>query len=323
MKVFSPQSIRLLIMSLFLVNNLDARHLAPALVSQQAVTQVWIPMVIQREMNTIAGTEVLLAAGDIADCNHDGDEQTALLVEAVSGMVATLGDNVYESGTAEEFATCFAPSWGRFKDRIRPSPGNHEYETPGAQPYYEYFGPAAGEAGKGYYSYDLGAWHIVALNSNCQDVPGGCGPDSPQVQWLQEDLATHPSQCSLAYWHHPFYSSGDYGSHVPMRYLWQVLVDHGVDVVLSGHEHSYERFAPQDGNGNLDTASGIVQFVVGTGGRETRSFPRGNPEPNSLVRNDETFGVLELTLHPDHYEWSFLGVPGSTFTDTGNALCYR
>jgi len=320
MKAFKSKTIVILFIGSFLIStNFPLRSTLSGWL-QQTLPHMWLPIVVQHPIATSGEAQVLIAAGDIAGCDTSGDEQTAQLVEQIPGTVATLGDNVYDSGTAEEFASCFTPSWGRFKDRIRPSPGNHDYETAGAQPYFDYFGPAAGEAGKGYYSYDLGAWHIVVLNSNCSEVAGGCGADSPQVQWLREDLSAHPSLCTLAYWHHPYIASGEHGNQLYMRDIWQVLYEHGVEAALSGHDHNYERLAPLDVKGNLDSG-GVVQFVVGTGGIETGSFPRRAPHANSLVRDDQTLGVLKLMLYPDHYEWVFLGVPGSTFTDTGNLAC--
>jgi hypothetical protein len=258
---------------------------------------------------------ILVGAGDIAHCGSDGDEATASLLDSIPGTVFTTGDNVYRSGTPEEFANCYDPSWGRHKNRTYPSPGNHDYGFPDAAGYFDYFGPAAGEAGKGYYSYNLGEWHIIVLNSNLSVDAG-----SPQEQWLRSDLAAHPVQCALAYWHHPRFSSGSlHGSNHRMQPLWQALYDFGADVVLGGHEHNYERFAPQDPQGNADPIRGIRQFVVGTGGRSYYSF--GNPIANSEVRSGDAHGVLKLTLHPGSYSWAFIPVAGETFTDSGTATC--
>ncbi len=154
---------------------------------------------------------LVLAAGDIASCTNDGDEATAALILPTDGTVLALGDNAYETGTLDEFNNCYGPSWGKFKDRTHPVPGNHEYLMPDAAGYYAYFGRAAGDPAQGYYSFDLGTWHIVALNSNCAYV-GGCHAGSPQEQWLRDDLAAHPAQCTLAYWHHPLFSSGKFGA---------------------------------------------------------------------------------------------------------------
>jgi hypothetical protein len=241
------------------------------------------------------------------------------LIEARSGTVAVLGDSVYDSGTPTEFAECYDPTWGRFKDRTRPAVGNHEYLTPGAEGYFGYFGPAGGEQGLGYYSYDLGAWHIVAINSVCWEV-GGCGRDAAQAQWLAADLRDHPARCTLAYWHFPLYSSGTHGSIDFVQNYWDLLYEAGAEIVLAGHDHSYERFAPQDGQGRADPDRGIREFVVGTGGGSHYGFP--TELPNSEVRHTGTFGVLVLTLYEDRYEWEFVPVAGESFTDRGEAVCH-
>ena len=263
---------------------------------------------------------VLIAVGDIAGCETNGDEATAALVEGLPGTVAILGDTAYPAGSPEEFANCFDPSWGRFKDRTRPAVGNHEYLTAGAIGYFDYFGSAAGEAGLGYYSYDLGAWHIVVLNSECWQV-GGCGRDDPQGKWLVSDLAAHPELCTLAYWHSPRFSSGHHGSSDIVEAYWDTLYQAGADIVLTGHDHDYERFAPQDSLGRADPEAGIREFVVGTGGFSHYPFP-GAPLPNSEVRDATAFGVLVLTLSEAGYEWQFVPVEGKTFTDSGSGACH-
>ena len=260
---------------------------------------------------------VLLAAGDIASCVSTGDEATALLLDANPGTVATLGDNVYESGTPTEFAECYEPTWGRAKDRTRPSVGNHEYKTPGASGYFNYFGAAAGEPGEGYYSYDVGSWHLIALNSNCSQV--GCWAGSAQEQLLRADLAAHPAACTIAYSHHPRFSSGYSGGSIAMQPLWNALYEHGAEVFLAGHDHLYERFAPQTPSGQRDDLFGIRQFIVGTGGRSLSTA--GTPTSNSEVLGKE-FGVLKLTLGEAGYEWKFLPVAGKTFTDSGSGVCH-
>jgi len=258
---------------------------------------------------------VLVGAGDIAACPDDDYEATASLLDSIDGTVFTTGDNTYPDGTFEEFLDCYDPTWGLHKSRTRPSPGNHDYHTEGAEGYYDYFGAMAGEPGKGYYSYNLGAWHIIVLNSN---LPVKAG--SPQEQWLRTDLAAHPVECTLAYWHHPRFSSGiEHGSNAAMQPLWQALYDFGADVVLAGHEHNYERFAPQDPRGKHDPTRGIRQFVIGTGGRSHYKF--WFPIANSEVRNTNTYGVLKLTLHPTSYSWEFIPEAGKTFTDSGHAAC--
>jgi Calcineurin-like phosphoesterase len=265
------------------------------------------------------GAVVLAGAGDIASCVSDGDEATATLLDAIDGVVFTLGDHAYEAGTPIEFEACYEATWGRHKARTRPTPGNHDYLTPGASGYFDYFGAAAGEPNKGYYSYRLGAWHIVVLNSNCDDA-GGCGTDSAQVKWLRTNLASAGTMCTLAYWHHPRFSSGPHGNDPTLQAFWQALHDHGAEVVLSGHDHVYERFAPQDSEGRLDPTRGLRQFVVGTGGGSHHRFS-GPPIANSEIRNDDTFGVLKLTLYPASYQWQFIPVAGRTFTDSGSAPC--
>jgi hypothetical protein len=264
------------------------------------------------------GDAVVLAAGDIASCASSGDEATATLLDSLAGTVIALGDNVYQSGTALEFTNCYGPSWGRHLARTMPAAGNHEYNTPGASGYYGYFGAAAGDPAKGYYSYDLDAWHIVVVNSNCVPI-GGCGAGSPEEVWLRADLTAHPAVCTMAYWHHPRFSSGSSHGETPgMQPIWQALQDAHADVVLSGHEHNYERFAPQTAEGAGDPY-GIVEFVVGTGGRS--HFALGAPHANSLVRNSDTYGVLKLTLHATSYDWEFVPEAGKTFTDAGTADC--
>jgi acid phosphatase type 7 len=262
---------------------------------------------------------VLVGAGDIADCSGSGDEATAKLVGRISGTVYTLGDNAYESGTASEFRKCYDPTWGRYEGRTRPSGGNHDYYTADASGYFDYFGSAAGDPSKGYYSYDLGEWHIVSLNSNCEYV-GGCGKHSPMVSWLKRDLASHPKPCTLAYWHDPLFSSGYHGSDPKMKPSWDALYAANAEVVLNGHDHDYERFAPQSPSGAADSARGIREFVVGTGGRELRPF--GTVRAHSEVRNAHTFGVLKLTLHPNSYEWKFVPVAAKNFTDSGSDQCH-
>lgn len=262
---------------------------------------------------------VLIAAGDIAGCGIEKDAETALLLDNLPGTVAVLGDNVYEDGSTQEYSNCYTPTWGRHKTRTRPTPGNHEYHSAAAAPYFAYFGAAAGEAGKGYYSYNLGAWHIIVLNSNCDDM-GGCSRSSAQGQWLLADLAANPATCTLAYWHHPRFNSGVlHGNETQSQDFWQILYDAGADVVLNGHEHVYERFAPQQPNGSANPARGLRQFTVGTGGGALSTF--GTIRPNSEVRNSNTFGVLKLTLYPTRYDWQFLPISGQSFTDSGSASC--
>lgn len=260
-----------------------------------------------------AGDPVLVGAGDIAGCSATGDEKTARLLDGIPGTVFTTGDNAYDKGTARQFRKCYDPSWGRHEARTRPVPGNHDYETSDAAPYYDYFGKNAGRPGRGYYSYDRGAWHVLALNSN---VATGVG--SRQYEWARADLARNPNACAVAYWHHPVFSSGEHGGSPKMTSMWRLLDGAGVDVVVAGHDHDYERFAPQTSAGRANP-NGIRQFVVGTGGRYLRPF--SSVEPNSEVRNSSTFGVLKLTLHASSYDWEFVPEPGKTFRDSGSAPC--
>jgi hypothetical protein len=266
--------------------------------------------------------EEVVAAGDIASCRTEADEATAELLEGIDGTVLALGDNAYPRGTAANFEECYGPSWGRFKGRTKPVPGNHEYYTQGARDYFEYFGQAAGDPEKGYYSYEVGSWHVVALNSNCEEVR--CGPGSSQTRWLREDLAANEeARCTLAYLHHPRFSSGEkHGSTGGgVKKLWEALYKADTDVILSAHEHNYERFSPQDPEGNAEPEGGIRQFVVGTGGGGGEG-PISEPIANSEVRTDGTDGVLKLTLHPKSYEWEYVPVEGESFTDSGDAQCH-
>ena len=266
-----------------------------------------------------AAGAVMVGAGDIAKCSVPGDEATARLLDGIPGTVFTTGDNVYESGTAAQFRDCYGPSWGRHKARTKPSPGNHEYYAAGASGYYNYFGAAAGSPSKGYYSYDRGDWHVVSLNSSCEKV-GGCGATSPMVSWLKKDLAADPNRCTLAYFHHPLFSSGKHGNQTKMRPAWEALYAANADVVVNGHDHHYERFAPQRPGGALDRERGIREFVVGTGGASHSRL--GTVKPNRRVRNASTYGVLKLTLNADSYSWKFVPVAGKTFTDSGTASCH-
>jgi len=259
---------------------------------------------------------VFVGAGDIADCNGN-DEATALLLDNIPGTVFTVGDNAYPNGSVAQFNDCYDPTWGRHKSRTRPTVGDNDYNTSGALPYYNYFGAAAGDPNEGYYSFDFGSWHIIVLNSNCSEV-GGCDPGSAQGQWLQADLAAHPSACTLAIHHDPLFSSK--GGDSDMRDFWEPLYQAGADVVLSGHRHMYERFAQQNPNGATDPGRGIRQFVVGTGGASLTSAP-SSAAPNSQVRNNTSYGVLKLTLHPTSYDWQFIPIAGQTFTDSGSTSC--
>jgi acid phosphatase type 7 len=265
---------------------------------------------------------VLVGAGDIASCDDlRGAEATAKLIDRIAGTVIAVGDLAYPDGSDEQFAMCYEPTWGRFKDRTRPAPGNHEYHSDGASGYARYFGAAAGDPKKGYYSYDLGRWHIVVLNSECDKV-GGCNMGSPQEQWLRKDLSAHPTKCTLAYWHKPLFSSGAaHGNDPEVKPLWDALYAANADVVINGHDHDYERFAPQDAAGKPDSERGMREFVVGTGGKNSHRALAA-PKPNSEVRQADTFGVLKLTLRDESYDWEFVPEAGKTFTDSGTGKCH-
>ena len=261
---------------------------------------------------------VLVGAGDVGWCGESGDEATAKLVKATSGIVIVAGDVAYPDGTAADFAKCYDPSWGAFKARTRPAPGNHEYRTKGAAPYFAYFGTRAGKAGRGWYSYDAGTWHVVVLNSQC-DAVGGCGVGSPQERWLRKDLAAHPAACTIAYWHTPLFSSGPHGGTAGVKPLWQALYDAGAEIVVNGHDHDYERFAPMTPAGKKDAARGIREFVVGTGGAPLYPFIR---KPRNSEARGLAYGVVKLTLRPGSYDWEFLPVAGATFHDSGTGTCH-
>jgi len=262
------------------------------------------------------GSAIFVGAGDIASCASAGDEATAALLDSIPGTVFTLGDNVYESGTSREYRDCYDPSWGRHKARTKPSAGNHDYSTSGAAGYFGYFGASASDPGKGYYSFDLEDWHIIALNSNIDESEG-----SSQVRWLRADLAASKKPCTLAYWHHPRFSSGvEHGDDPATEPLWQALYDANAEIVLGGHDHEYERFVPQTPTGDADSTRGIREFVVGTGGRS--HYGLGRRETNSEVFNASTFGVLKLTLSPGTYTWQFIPIAGQTFTDSGSGVCH-
>lgn len=286
-----------------------------------------------QSVNTAAAsrtkTFTLVGAGDIAWCKDlAGAKATTKLIQHIPGTVFAAGDLAYESGSGEEFRNCYDRTWGKFKNRTYPAPGNHEYNGSEVSGYFRYWGKQAGEAEKGYYSYDLGSWHVVVLNTNCNSKHlGGCSEDSPQEIWLREDLAAHRNGCILAYGHHALFSSGvsaKHAMHPELRPLWRDLYAAHADLVLAGHEHSYERFAPQDPEGHADPDHGIREIVVGTGGKD--HTPLGPARANSEVRNDDTFGVLKLTLSSDRFSWEFIPVPqhGTVpFRDSGSGTCHN
>lgn len=258
-----------------------------------------------------AGAEpvVMVGAGDISRCDNDNDERTAKLLDKIPGTVFTTGDNVYASGTTKQYTDCYQPTWGRHKARTKPVPGNHEYNTSGASGYYNYFNVPK------YYAYNLGDWRIYALNSEID-----ASETSAQVKWLKADLAANPKKCVMAYWHRPRWSSGSHhGSDTKMKVIWNLLFDANAELVVSGHEHNYERFAPMNKSGQA-VDEGPQQIVAGTGGASKYGF--GNILPASRARNAKTFGVLKLTLYSDQYEWKFIPIEGSSYTDSGIRSCH-
>jgi hypothetical protein len=264
---------------------------------------------------------VLTGAGDIASCGLRGDTETSDLLVNQPGTIFTAGDNAYENGSTANYASCYAPTWGRVLDRTTlPAVGNHDWNTPGAAGYLAYFGSAAAPNGTTWYSTDLGAWHVIVLDSNCAKV-GGCVAGSPQGRWLAADLAAHAdTRCTLAIWHHPRFSSGEHGNDADVGPFWEQLVAAHADLVINGHDHDYERFAPQNAAGKEDRKTGLREIVVGTGGASLRTFP--NVAANSEIRLAGEWGVIRLTLHVANYDWEFLPATKGAITDYGSALCH-
>jgi hypothetical protein len=260
---------------------------------------------------------VLVGAGDVGWCGTSSAAATAKIVKGIAGTVIVPGDVAYPKGSTSDFARCYDPTWGAFRSRTRPAPGNHEYYTKGAAPYYAYFGSRAGTAGKGWYSYDAGSWHVIVLNSNCEYV--GCGVGSAQEAWLRADLAAHPVACTVAYFHHPRFSSGPHGSDKRTDAFWRDMYAAGVELVVNGHDHDYERFAPQTPDGVADPARGIREIVVGTGGGPLYPFIRrtANSQAKGLAH-----GVVKLTLGPGTYRWDFVPIAGATYRDSGTGTCH-
>jgi calcineurin-like phosphoesterase family protein len=255
----------------------------------------------------------LVGAGDIGDCGSSGAEATSRLLDRIPGTIFTTGDNAYMSGRMEDFRKCYDPTWGRHLRRTRPVPGNHEYES-GGSGYFSYFGSNAGTSGLGYYSFSEGAWRVIALNS---EVPSGDG--SAQMAWLRSELSEKPSDCTAVIWHRPLFSSGRNGDNRDMREVWRALYEFNVDLVINGHDHTYERFAPQDPDGRPDAARGIRQFIVGTGGAPLYEFHsiRANSEVRAAV-----WGVATFTLNDRGYQWQFVPAEGFQFQDSGSASCH-
>ncbi len=267
--------------------------------------------------SSLPSDPVLVGAGDIADCALDSGAATAALLDTIEGTVFTAGDNAYPNGSAAKFRDCYAPTWGRHLERTRPAPGNHDRETADLAGYRAYFGAAVGPDGASWYSYELGAWHVIVLDSDCTLI--GCLPESAQGRWLQADLSASKAQCTLAVWHHPRFSSGEHGGDTAVWPFWDALYRAGADVVVSGHDHDYERFGPQDAAGREDKARGLREFVVGTGGAILRGFT--TVAAHSEVRLANTHGVIRFVLHPTSYEWSFIQTTGEV-GDSGNGACH-
>jgi len=269
---------------------------------------------------------VLGVAGDIAcppgeDPDEDSCQMRAtsdLLLENHVSVVLTTGDNQYDDGELENFQRSYASSWGRLKAITHPSPGNHDFHISGAAGYFDYFGPLAGPARRGYYSFNINDWHFVSLTSECDGVDG-CNIGDPQYEWLADDLAADDHPCTLAYWHHPRFAAGNYEDNDSYEPFWQLLFEEGAEIVLNGHDHNYQHYRPQDPAGNAD-ANGIREFIVGTGGRSHYSVDAD--APNRVAADGDTFGVLLLTLGADGYDWSFEAIPGGSFTDSGNDTCH-
>ena len=261
---------------------------------------------------------ILLAAGDIGDCNSAGAKLTASLIASRPGTVAALGDTAYPTGSTSDFARCYQPSWGLFKGRTRPAVGNHEYFSANAGPYFAYFGRKAAPPG-GYYSYELERWHIVVLNSECDQI-GGCDSRSAQMRWLRNDLARHSARCTLAYWHEPRFSSGMHGSTEAMQPIWATLVKAGADVVLNGHDHDYQRYAPLNAAGKVDRTHGMREFVVGTGGGPLRPVTGTTVGSQKIIAFK--WGVLRLQLGASRYSWRFLSAPNGRVLDSGTGACH-
>ena len=261
-------------------------------------------------------TAILVGAGDIAACELTGARKTAQLLDSIPGIVFVAGDAAYGSATVPNpFATCYDSTWGRHKARTRPVPGNHDYEVTGVPMYFDYFGTQAGPRPNGYYSFEAGAWHIIALNSNI-----AMGANSPEYKWFRADLLAHRGQCAMAFMHHPRWSSGPHEGKERMIPFWELLAKHGASVMVAGHDHIYERFRPMNNGGGVDSARGVREFIVGTGGGG--HYALGAVERGSEVRDDKTYGVLKLTLRPDDYSWEFIPVRGSSFHDSGTSRCH-
>ena len=264
------------------------------------------------------GDPVLVGAGDIADCGLDDDTATAALLDSIPGTVFTAGDNAYPDGSPDQFRDCYGPTWGRHLGRTLAAAGNHDWGTRDLAGYLGYFGAAGAPNGTSWYSRDIGAWHVIVLDSDCSKV-GGCGSDSAQGRWLTEDLKGSAARCSLAIWHHPRFSSGEHGNDTDVGPFWDALYAAGADLVINGHDHDYERFAPQSPDGQADRERGIREFVVGTGGAALRDLR--TQTANSEFMAAVAHGIMQLVLHPTSYEWTFTPT-GGQFSDSGTGPCH-
>lgn len=260
---------------------------------------------------------VFVGAGDIATCFNDNDAATAALVDSIPGAVFVAGDNLHDNAVGASYATCYDPTWGRHRDRTYPAIGNHDYDPGSSDPYFDYFGTKAGPRSLGYYSFNLGAWHVIVLNSNNTQVPTAAGSD--QERWLRADLAANRTRCTLAVFHHPRFYQGTWNRNQAVESLWWALYQAHADVVVNGHFHIYERYAPQNPNGAADPSHGIRQFIVGTGGRGHDALVQA--APNVEARDNSSFGVLKLTLESRRYAWEFIPAAPGTFRDSGSGDC--
>lgn len=283
---------------------------------QQTPIRPWVKFTVGAEPEPVR----LVAAGDVAKCGNNGHLETAALLDRIfaeqDGTLALLGDGAYQDGKLSEYNNCYAPHWGRHRFRTKPSPGNHDYHTDGAAGYFAYFGARAGDPDKGYYAYDLGTWRAIALNTECGEI-GGCGTNSPQYQWLQNELANNPSQCIVAYGHRPRFDSGPHDNNPSLRHLWRLLYGANADVVLAGHSHNYQRYDKMNASGN-PVADGIRSFIVGTGGTNLRDLE--SPHPELRVFRENNHGVIVLELGEDSYDWTFVNVDDEVL-DSGSSGC--
>jgi hypothetical protein len=280
---------------------------------RRAAVAICVLVALTRVDARAAEDPVVLAAGDIADCALDGRLLTARLLDARQGAVLAIGDLVYPKGSADGFADCYGPSWGRFKERTYPVPGNRDYASAGARPYFEWWGTRAASP-RGYYSFDLGAWHLVALNSNLTGAA-----EATQRAWLAADLRDSKARCRLAFFHHTIYSSGYHGATARLMPLLRTLHAGHVSLALTGHDHHYERFAPMNVTGESEPGRGIRFFVVGTGG--ARLYPAIFNVAGSETSDAKTWGVLSLALHAEDYDWTFLPAVDTGFHDAGHGSC--